>query len=75
MRYTAKKIGTLLLTMVLVSLFVFLAFSLISGDAAERLLGTEATPERLAALRAEQTRKVIEKDEQLQKNIENILEA
>jgi ABC-type dipeptide/oligopeptide/nickel transport system permease component len=53
MRYTAKKIGTLLLTMVLVSLFVFLAFSLLSGDAAERMLGTEATPERLAALRAE----------------------
>ncbi len=53
MRYTAKKIGTLLLTMVLVSFFVFLAFSLLSGDAAERMLGTEATPERLAALRAE----------------------
>ncbi|MBE6907983.1 MAG: ABC transporter permease [Ruminococcaceae bacterium] len=53
MRYTAKKIGTLLLTLVLVSLFVFLAFSLLSGDAATRMLGTEATPERLAALRAE----------------------
>lgn len=53
MRHTAKKIGTLLLTMVLVSLFVFLSFSYISGDAAERMLGTEATPERLAALRAE----------------------
>ncbi len=53
MRYTAKKIGTLLLTMVLVSVFVFLAFSLLSGDAATRLLGTEATPERLAALREE----------------------
>ncbi len=53
MRYTAKKIGTLLLTMVLVSLFVFIAFSLLTGDAAERILGTEATPERLAALRAE----------------------
>ncbi|MBO4914300.1 MAG: ABC transporter permease [Oscillospiraceae bacterium] len=53
MRYTAKKIGTLVLTMVLVSLFVFLAFSLLSGDAATRMLGTEATPERLEALRAE----------------------
>ena len=53
MRYTAKKIVTLLLTMVLVSLFVFIAFSLLSGDAAARLLGTEATPERVAALRAE----------------------
>lgn len=53
MRYTAKKIVTLLLTMVLVSLFVFIAFSLLSGDAAARLLGTEATPERVSALRAE----------------------
>ena len=53
MRYTAKRIGTLLLTMVLVSLFVFFAFSQISGDAAQRLLGTEATPERLEALREE----------------------
>ena len=53
MRYTAKKIVTLLLTMALVSLFVFVAFSLISGDAAARLLGTEATPERVEALRAE----------------------
>lgn len=53
MRYTAKKIGTLLLTMLLVSLFVFIAFSALSGDAADRLLGTEATPERLEALRAE----------------------
>lgn len=53
MRYTAKKIGTLLLTMVLVSLFVFIAFSQISGDAAARQLGTEATPERLEALREE----------------------
>ncbi len=53
MRYTAKKIGTLLLTMALVSLFVFLAFSLLSGDAAQRMLGTEATPERMEALRAE----------------------
>ncbi len=38
-------------------------------------LGDEALAGRVAALRAEQTRKVIEKDEQLQKNIENILEA
>ncbi len=53
MRYTAKKIGTLLLTLVLVSLFVFLALSNLSGDAATRLLGTEATPERLEALRTE----------------------
>lgn len=53
MRYAARKTGTMLLTMVLVSLLTFFAFSLLSGDAAERMLGTEATPERLEALRAE----------------------
>lgn len=53
MRYTAKKIGTLLLTMLLVSAFTFFAFSLLSGDAAVKMLGTNATPERLAALREE----------------------
>ena len=38
-------------------------------------LGDEALAARVRSLRAEQTKKVIEKDEQLQKNIENILEA
>ncbi|MBQ8954682.1 MAG: AIR carboxylase family protein, partial [Clostridia bacterium] len=38
-------------------------------------LSDEALAERVASLRAEQTRKVLEKDEQLQKNIDNILEA
>ncbi|MCF2619087.1 ABC transporter permease [Oscillibacter valericigenes] len=51
MRYTAKKLATMLLTMVIVSLLTFVAFSLLSGDAATRLLGTEATPEKLEALR------------------------
>ena len=36
----------MLLTMVIVSLLAFTAFSLISGDAAEIMLGTQATPER-----------------------------
>lgn len=53
MRYTAKKLATMLLTMVLVSFLTFVAFSLLSGDAATRLLGTEATPEKLEALREE----------------------
>ncbi|MBR6738474.1 MAG: ABC transporter permease [Oscillospiraceae bacterium] len=51
MRYSIKKIGTMLLTMVIVSFLTFVAFSLLAGDAAEIILGTEATPERLAALR------------------------
>jgi len=51
MRYAARKLGTLLITMVIVSLFAFLAFSLITGDPATKMLGTEATPEKVAALR------------------------
>ena len=53
MRYSIKKIGTMLLTMAIVSFLTFIAFSLLAGDAAEIILGTEATPERLAALRAD----------------------
>jgi len=53
MKYAAKRMATLLVTMLLVSLLAFLAFELISGDPAEIMLGTQATPERLAALRAE----------------------
>ena len=53
MKYAAKRIAMLLLTMVIVSLLAFVAFDLISGDPATAILGTEATPERLAALREE----------------------
>lgn len=53
MKYAAKKLLAMLLTMVIVSLLAFTAFSLISGDAAELMLGTQASPERLAALRTE----------------------
>ncbi len=53
MRYASKKILTVLFTLFAVSFFVFLAFHLISGDPATAMLGTEATPERLAALRHE----------------------
>lgn len=53
MKYAAKRLAMLLLTMVVVSFLAFAAFSLISGDAAAAKLGTEVTPERLAALRAE----------------------
>ncbi len=51
MKYAAKRIATLLVTMVVVSFLAFFAFDLISGDPAEMMLGTEATPEALAALR------------------------
>ncbi len=53
MKYILKKIGTCLLTVLIVTLFVFLAFELIPGDAATAKLGTNATPEKLTALRHE----------------------
>lgn len=53
MKYLLKRVLTLLVTMLLVSFLTFAAFTLISGDTATAMLGTSATPERLAALRAE----------------------
>lgn len=51
MKYILKKIFTFLITVLLVTLFVFLAFELIPGDAAIAKLGTNATPEALEAMR------------------------
>lgn len=48
-----KKIVSTVVTLILVSFLVFLAFTVISGDPAVSKLGTEATPERLEALREE----------------------
>ena len=53
MKYIAKKFGSLLLTLLLVSFLSFFAFSVIPGDAAKSQLGTEATPERIEALQNE----------------------
>lgn len=53
MNYAAKRVAMLVLTMVIVSLLAFLAFDLISGNPAEIMLGTEATPEKVAALEHE----------------------
>ena len=53
MKYAAKRIAMLLFTMVIVSLLAFVAFDVISGDPATAMLGTQATPERVAELRAE----------------------
>jgi len=52
MKYFLKKLGTLIITLFVVSLLAFLAFQVIS-DPATRILGTEATPEKVAALRHE----------------------
>lgn len=51
MRYLLKKACMMLLTLLVVSLCVFLAFSLIPGDPALRQLGTNGTPEQLESLR------------------------
>ncbi|MFR3920836.1 MAG: ABC transporter permease [Dysosmobacter welbionis] len=53
MKSVCKRILMLLVTMVIVSLLAFAAFELIHGSAAEIMLGTQATPERVAELEAE----------------------
>ncbi len=53
MRYAGRKLLTMILTLFAVTLFVFLAFHVISGDPATSILGTEATPAKAAALRQE----------------------
>ncbi|MDR0389921.1 MAG: ABC transporter permease [Spirochaetaceae bacterium] len=53
MRFIAKRLCVTLITLVLVSLFTFAAFTLIPGDPAALILGTEGTEEQLAALRLE----------------------
>lgn len=53
MRYILKKLSTLVVTLLLVSIVAFLAFQIIPGDPTTKLLGTSATPEKVAALRAE----------------------
>ena len=53
MKYVCKRILMLLVTMVIVSFLAFAAFDLISGSPAEIMLGTQATPERVAELEAE----------------------
>lgn len=50
MKYAARKLLTLLFTMVIVSFLTFLAFQLIAGDPVTNMLGTEATGEKVAAL-------------------------
>ena len=53
MKYMIKKLTTLIITLLLVSMVTFVAFSVIPGDAAIAKLGTEATEERIEALREE----------------------
>ncbi len=53
MKYVIKKSFALIITLFIVSFLAFWAFSVIPGDPTTRLLGTEATPEAAAALRAQ----------------------
>ncbi|MBE6929638.1 MAG: ABC transporter permease [Ruminococcaceae bacterium] len=53
MKYAAKKILTLIITLFIVSLLAFLAFQVIPGDPTTKILGTEATAEAKEALRAQ----------------------
>lgn len=53
MKYVLKRIGTLIITLLIVSILAFLAFEVIPGDPATSMLGTEATESKVAALREE----------------------
>lgn len=48
-----KKLFALIITLLIVSFLAFLAFSIIPGDPTSKILGMDATPEQIAALRAE----------------------
>ena len=50
MRYIIRKVLTLIITLFMVSLLAFLAFQVIPGSPASSMLGTNATPEKIAAL-------------------------
>lgn len=53
MKYIGKKFIMMAATLLAVSFLVFLSFAVMSGDAATSMLGTQATPEKIAALREE----------------------
>ena len=52
-KYVLKRIGMMVITMILVSFLTFLAFELISGDPARNMLGTTASEAQVAALQHE----------------------
>ncbi|WMJ85966.1 ABC transporter permease [Anaerocolumna sp. MB42-C2] len=53
MKYIIRKFTALILTLLLVSFFTFIAFQVIPGDSAVASLGTSATKEAIEALREE----------------------
>lgn len=53
LRFTGKKIRDVLFTLILMSLLVFAIFHMIPGDPVTMILGTDAPPEKRAALEEE----------------------
>ena len=53
MKYIIKKLFMMIVTLLVVSICVFLAFNIIPGDPALRMLGTEASPELVEQTRQE----------------------
>jgi len=51
MRYIAKKLGVLVVTLIIISMLAFFAFQIIPGDPVTTILGTQATPEKVEAMR------------------------
>ncbi len=52
-KYIIKKLSMLCITLLLISILTFFVFSVLPGDASVSKLGTDATPERIEALREE----------------------
>ena len=50
-RSVLKRLGGMVLTLVVMSVLIFLLVELMPGDAAQRILGQSATPESVASLR------------------------
>lgn len=53
MKYGIKKLGTLMITLLVVSFLTFIAFEILPGDSAQSMLGMDATEEEIDALREE----------------------
>ena len=51
MKYIGNKLLTMLITVLIVTMLVFLAFRVIPGDPVSNMLGTSATPEKIERLR------------------------
>jgi len=53
MKYMIKKILILIMTLLVISILTFVAFSILPGDAAMTKLGIQATPEKVEVMREE----------------------